>query len=132
MNKNKILEENERLYGKEIKEKYDENIVNASYMKVKGMSDVQLEKARQISEEINLTLEEAMIEGNPESVLAQKACELHKEWLCIFWPDDFYSKEAHKQLVEGYLFDDRFIAYYDQIAKGCTKFLNDAIKVYCR
>ena len=40
----------------------------------------------------------------------------------FFWKDGTYSKEAHKALAEGYVADERFRAYYDKIAEGCTEF----------
>lgn len=80
---------------------------------------------------INELLKEAFEEGNPAGELAQEACDLHRQWLCVFWKDGTYSKEAHKGLAEMYVADERFKAYYDSIEAGCAEFLRDAIRIYC-
>ena len=129
--KQKMINDNENEYGKEIREKYGDEIIDASYAKVKGMSQKQWEEAKKLSEQILVTLKEAFEQGDPASELAQKACDLHRQWLCMFWKEGTYSKEAHKALAEGYVADERFTAYYDKIAPGCSKFLRDAIAVYC-
>lgn len=129
--KQKMIDDNENEYGKEIREKYGDEIIDASYAKVKGMSQKQWEEAKKLSEQILVTLKKAFEQGDPTSELAQKACDLHRQWLCMFWKEGTYSKEAHKALAEGYVADERFTAYYDKIAPGCSKFLRDAIAVYC-
>ena len=129
--KQKMIDDNENEYGKEIREKYGDEIIDASYAKVKGMSQKQWEEAKKLSEQILVTLKKAFEQGDPTSELAQKACDLHRQWLCMFWKEGTYSKDAHKALAEGYVADERFTAYYDKIAPGCTKFLRDAIAVYC-
>jgi hypothetical protein len=45
---------------------------------------------------------------------------------------DSYSSEAHKGLAQMYVDDERFTAYYDNIAPGCATFLRDAIMIYCK
>jgi len=67
--------------------------------------------------------------GDPSSELAQKACEIHKKWLCYFW--DSYSKEAHLGVTQMYVDDPRFTEYYDKIVPGCAVFLRDAVNIYC-
>lgn len=129
--KNKIVEENEAKYGKEIREKYGDDTVNASNAKVKGMSEEKFQAAEQLRVQIDELLKEAFEEGDPASEKAQKVCEMHKEWICMFWPDGMYTKEAHKGLGEMYVADERFKAYYDRIAVGCAEFLRDALDIYC-
>lgn len=132
MNKEKILLDNEVNYEKEAREKYGDDIVTASYLKIKGMSETDLLKVQELNEQIFRTLQAAFEQGDPASELAQKACGLHAKWLCLFWPENTYSKQAHYCLVESYLTDERFIAYYDKIKKGCTDFLVAAMKIYCQ
>lgn len=128
--KKKLIDDNERQYGAEVREKYGEDTVNASNAKIKGMTKEQYEEVEKLSLEVNETLKAAFEEGDPTGTLAQKACELHKKWLCYFWPS--YSKEAHKGLGQMYVDDPRFTAYYDKIAPGCAVFLRDALLVYCK
>ena len=55
------------------------------------------------------TLKAAMATGNPGGELAQKAADLHRQWLCYFWPH--YDKEAHAGLAQMYVDDERFTAF---------------------
>lgn len=130
--KHNMIEENEQKYGKEIREKYGDDVVNSSNAKVKGMSEEKWNYAENLRQEINIKLEQAFNEGNPQSELAQEVCKLHKEWICIFWKDGMYSKEAHKGLGEMYVSDERFKKYYDEIDEGCAEFLRDSLNYYCR
>jgi DNA-binding transcriptional MerR regulator len=126
--KNKLVEENEEKYGKEIREKYGDDEVNSSNNKVKNMTKEDYDKVSSLSQEFNETLKLAFEQGDPTSELAMKACDLHKKWLMYFW--NSYSKEAHKGLAQMYVDDERFKANYEKIAVGCTEFLRDAINYY--
>lgn len=129
--KQKMVDDNESKYGKEIREKYGEDTVNASNAKVMGMSEDDYQKSEKLgSDYINL-LKQAFEQGNPAGETAQKACDLHRQWLCCFWQDGTYTKQAHKGLAEMYVADERFKAYYDKIAVGCADFLKQAIDIYC-
>ncbi|WP_312104754.1 MerR family transcriptional regulator [Lachnoclostridium sp.] len=130
--KQKLVEENEQKFGEEIRQKYGDKVVDASNGKVKNMTQEQYAKVEQLSKEVNETLREATLLGDPANELAQKACDLHRQWLCYFWPDGMYSKEAHKGLATMYCEDERFKAYYDAITPGCAEFLRDAIDIYCK
>lgn len=127
--KQKMIDGNEQKYGTEIRGKYGDDTINASNAKLKGMSSEQYAEVERLRLEIDETLKMAFETGDPAGELAQKACELHKKWLCFYY--DNYSKEYHKGLGEMYVADERFTAYYDKIAVGCAKFLRDAINIYC-
>ena len=124
----KLVQDNENKYRAEIRAKYGDAAVEKSNAKVKGMTEEQYREVEKLSEELNATLKQAFEEGDPSSELAQKACKLHKEWLCFFWAD--YSKKAHIGVAEMYVSDPRFTAYYDKIAPGCAVFLRDAVRVF--
>ncbi len=126
----KMVDENEQKYGEEIRKKYGDDIVNRSNAKLKGMTSEQHAQLEALSLELNNTLKAAFEQGDPEGALAQKACELHKKWLCYFWDD--YSKEAHIGVTQMYVDDPRFTAYYDKISVGCAAFLRDAVLIYCK
>lgn len=127
--KQKLIDKNEKQYGKEIREKYGDDIIDASNAKVMGLTAEQYERVQELSRQINDSLKAAYEQGDPSSELAQKVCALHKEWLGYFW--NFYSKEAHISLVQTYVDDPRFKKYYDAIAVGCAEFLLEAMKIYC-
>jgi DNA-binding transcriptional MerR regulator len=126
--KRKLVENNEKEYGKEIREKYGDVAVNESNQRVLNMTPEEYEKAEKLSGEILDTLKRAYETGNPAGELAQKAADLHRQWLCLYW--DGYSKEAHAGLGEVYVADERFKAYYDKDQPGATEFLRDAIRIY--
>jgi len=126
----KLVDDNERQYGQEARAKYGTESVDRSNAKVLNMSQDQYAELEKLTAELNETLKAAFEQGDPASELAQKACELHKRWLCFFW--DGYSKEAHIGVTQMYVDDPRFTAYYDKIAVGCAAFLRDAVKIYCQ
>ncbi len=127
--KQKLVDDNEAKYGEEIRAKYGNDSVDRSNAKVKGMTKEQYAEIERLTQVVNETLKAAFEQGDPTSELAQKACELHKRWLCYFW--DGYSKEAHLGVTQMYVDDPRFTEYYDKIATGCAVFLRDAVKFFC-
>jgi len=128
--KQKMIDENEKKYGKEIREKYGEDAVNASNAKLMNMTEEEYKKVQELSGQINEALKAAYEQGDPAGELAQKLAALHKEWLCYYW--NSYSKEAHIGLAQLYVDDPRFKKYYDDIVPGGAEFLRDAIKIYCQ
>ena len=127
--KQKMLDENEKKYGREIREKYGEEVVEASNSSIMGMTAEQYTEVQEISRQLNDMLKSALELGDPASEIAQKACELHKQWLGYYGTP--YTKEIHLNLAQMYVDDPRFKAYYEAIAPGCAEFLRDAIRVYC-
>lgn len=128
--KEKLIAENDEKYGKEVREKYGDEAVERSNAKVRGMSQEQYDEAQRLAEAYQEALKEAFKKGDPTSELAQKACDLHRQWLCCYY--DGYSKEYHKGLGQMYIDDPRFTEYYDKVAPGCAVFLRDAINFYCK
>jgi len=128
--KQNLINDNEKRYGDEIRDKYGNDVFESSNAKIKGMSKDQYAEVEKLSQEVNGTLKAAFERGDPSSELAQKVCELHKRWLCCFWNN--YSKEAHIGVTEMYVDDLRFTEYYDKIVPGCAVFLRDAVKIFCR
>ncbi len=126
----KLVDDNERQHGKEARGKFGDEIVDRSNAKVMGISKEKYAELDALTVELTETLKTAFKQGDPASELAQKACELHKKWLCFFWED--YSKEAHIGITQMYVDDPRFTAYYDKIAVGCAVFLRDAVLIYCK
>lgn len=126
--KKQMIEENEQKYGREIREKYGEDQVEKSNRKLMNMTEEEYEKVTQLSNEVNATLAEAFKSGDPAGELAQKAADLHKQWLTFYWSE--YSKEAHAGLAQMYVDDDRFKAYYDKDQPGMAEFLRDAVQIY--
>jgi DNA-binding transcriptional MerR regulator len=126
--KQKMIDDNEKKYGKEIREKYGNDTVEKSNKKLKNMTQEQYEGLTNLEKQVKEVLAEAFETGDPASELAQKAADLHKQWLSYSWPQ--YSKEAHAGLAQMYVDDERFKAYYDEKQPGSAEFLRDAIFIY--
>lgn len=126
--KQKMIDDNEKKYGKEIREKYGNDTIDKSNKLFANMSEDDYNKFTFLSEEINKTLLEAFKTNDPSSELAQKVANMHKEWLLYTWPK--YSKEAHAGLAQMYVDDERFKAYYDKEQDGLAEFLRDSILAF--
>lgn len=129
--KQEMIDRNEDEYGQEVREKYGDEVVEASNRKIKNMTQQQMDDAARLSEEVNQAIGDALATKDPTGAAAMKACGLHKKWLEIYWPDGYYRPEAHKGLADMYCQDDRFRAYYEKIGPGCADFLKKAIDHYC-
>lgn len=129
--KEKLIEENEKQYGEEIRAKYGNETIDASNAKIRNMTEEQYEAMQQLEQQLFARLKEAMQIGDTSSDIAMEVAELHKRWLSFNWSK--YSKEAHAGLAQMYMADERFTAYYDErVAPGATQFLYDAIAIYTR
>lgn len=128
--KKDMIDTNEKKYGKEIREKYGEENVEQFYKKFDSLSHEDYEQSVRIQEEMFSKLKTALLSGSdPRSAEAQKAADLHRQWLSYFWTS--YSKKAHAGLAEMYVSDPRFTAYYDSRAgKNAAKLLRDAVTIY--
>ncbi|MGI6151810.1 MAG: MerR family transcriptional regulator [Christensenellales bacterium] len=129
--KRELVRENEARYGAEIRQKYGDETVDASNEKLLAMDERTFDDVKELEAELYPLLAEAAQLGDPASPLAQKVCELHKKWLCFYWPEGTYSREAHRSLGEMYVEDPRFREFYDGIYPNAAKFLHDALMVYC-
>jgi hypothetical protein len=92
------------------------------------MTKEQHDKLTQLTTNLYSTLHMAVQTGDPAGELAQKAADLHKQWLCFYW--DEYSKEALAGVAQMYVDDPRFTAHYDKEHPGTAVFLRDAIRIY--
>lgn len=126
--KQKLVDDNEKQYGEEIRTKYGDEQVNRSNQKVKGMTEQQHAELEQLAADIHTTLAAAFATGDPAGELAQQAVDMHRRWLTFYW--DQYSKEAHAGVAQMYVDDERFTAYYDKEQPGTAAFLRDAVFIY--
>jgi DNA-binding transcriptional MerR regulator len=126
--KQKLVDDNERKYGREAREKYGEAAFNRSNKKIKAMSQEQYQEATRLSTEVMETLHAAFKTGDPAGELGQKAADLHRRWLSCYW--DRYTKKMHVGVTQMYVEDKRFTAYYDGKQPGIAVFLRDAVLVY--
>ncbi len=128
--KHQLIADNEQKYGAELIEKFGKEAIERSNKAFKDMSKDDYQKMTGLAELTNSTLAEAFAHGDPAGELAQKAADLHRQWLTMCW--GHYNKEAHAGLAQMYVDDERFTAYYDQERPGTAKFLRDAILIYTK
>lgn len=83
--KEKMIEDNEKKYGKEIIRKYGDEAVAKSNQAIKGMTAEEYAKWEQLSVSLLETLKTAMATSDPAGELAQKTADLHRQWLSIVW-----------------------------------------------
>ncbi|MGL4372509.1 MAG: MerR family transcriptional regulator [Turicibacter sp.] len=126
--KQNLIDENEKKYGCEVREKYGDDVVEKSNTKVKGMSEADHTAVTALGEEILVLLYDIMDVEDPSSEKAQVLAAMHRKWLMFYWPS--YSREAHAGLAQMYVADERFTAFYDKRKPGAAKFLKEAILVY--
>lgn len=129
--KKEQLEQNEKRYGAEIREKYGEIQVEASNKKFINLSEADFKKMQQIEEEMFVALEEVLSTNDLNSEAARSVYEKHKDWLNFTW--NYYSAQAHVGLGKMYVEDERFAKYYeDRTRKGAAVILRDIIEKYAK
>jgi DNA-binding transcriptional MerR regulator len=126
--KQKMIDDNEKKYGEEIRAKYGDGAVNKANQKILNLTEEQYQEMQKLGAGVLAALKEAYATGDPAGELAQKTADLHRQWLSYTW--DSYSKAAHAGLAQMYVDDARFSAYYDQVQSGAAEFLRDAILIY--
>lgn len=126
-----IIEENERQYGQEIRTKYGKEQIDAVNKKFMAITKSDYQTVTELEQAIKDQLKLAVQTRDSKGELAQEVCRLHKEWICYYWPEGTYTKEAHKGLAQMYVDDARFKSYYEKIVEGGAEFLRNAIFAYC-
>lgn len=113
---------NEAQYGSEIRARYGDEAVDASNEKLLGMSSAQHAEWKALEQEILERLEAAVRAGiAPDSPEGRAIADLHLRWLSHVLPD--CTRELQINLIQMYLADDRFRAYYDRDLPNCADFL---------
>ncbi len=124
--KRRVVEENERLYGAEVREKYGGREMEQANRAVMGLTREQYQEWNRLGMEIQAALEHAVSQGaDPAGETGQALARLHRRWLTI--TGNRYDAAKHMGLAELYLSDGRFTAYYDKTLPGCARFLRDAV-----
>ena len=126
--KKEKIAKNEQKYGKEIREKYGDEAVNASNEKFGSLSEAEYKESEVLSEQILNMLKELTPENDPTCEKAKELVKLHKQWLSYYGN---YSSQAHIGLGQMYVADERFTKYYDEKAgTDAAQFLCNAIQAY--
>ncbi len=120
--KKDLIEKNEAKYGEEIREKYGDKTVDESNKRMLNLSKEDFARMEALNDKLFDLLERA----KTDTALQEDIYLTHKEWLSLSWPS--YSEEAHIGLVNMYVDDARFKAYYDDRGgAGTAERLRDAV-----
>lgn len=126
--KQQAVDENERVYGQEARATYGDKTVDAANEKLLQMDQQEWSDINELGEEILKQLSCAMEQGDPAGAAAQRLMQMHRDWLCAYWPEGIYSAQAHRNMADMYVADERFTAYYDEpCGEGAARFLRDAV-----
>lgn len=126
--KQDMIDQNEKTFGKEARARFGDKAIDEANAKLLRMSRGEWTDIMELEEAIKKQLSAAMATGDVSGPEAQELVRVHARWLQAHWPDGAYSPEAHKGMADGYLADQRFVAYYDgACGDGATQFLRDAI-----
>lgn len=129
--KRRLVEENKRQYGAEVRERYGDAAAEVSNRRMLNMSEADYTAWRELDAEIRDALAAAVrTEKDPTGPEGARICDLHRRWLGYTWPS--YSAEAHRGLAKSYVADGRFVAYYDREVPGCATWLRDAVLAHAR
>ena len=126
--KRQTIERNERTYGKEARKRHGDEAIDAANQALLAMDEATWTDMQALEQRIKELLVEAMRTQDTVGDASAALVKAHARWLSLHWGHGAYSPEAHRNLADGYLADERYIAYYDgACGKGATQFLRDAI-----
>ena len=124
--KRHAVEENEKRYGAEVREKYGDAEADEFNNRLMSMTQEQYSEIEGLNEKILEKLTAAVAAGaDPAGEAGKEVADLHRRWLTIM--GDKYDVQRHRGIAELYVQDQRFTAYYDKERPGCAQFLHDAV-----
>jgi DNA-binding transcriptional MerR regulator len=122
------IEENERTYGAEVRERYGDEAMDASNVALEAMDEDEWQDLEALGKAILKQLACAMATGDPKGTESAKLARMHAAWIRGYWGEGRYTPEAHRMLVRSHVEDARFRAYYDdRLGEGATAFLAEAV-----
>ncbi len=126
------IQENEAVYGQEIREKYGDRTVEAVNRRFGQLREEDWKKMKEAETGYLDALRRAVSAGDPEGSDAQEACRLHRTWLLHYWTPEMLTPKSHRELVEMYSRDERFREYYEKVAPDCAAFFGRAVQAFYR
>lgn len=125
--KQDLIDQNDRLYQKEVVETYGKTAYDKSRKAFMSMSEADFERFKHLEK----TLFEALELASTTSGLTREshmhdAFLAHKAWLTMAWGS--YNPEAHLNLCQMYLDDPRFKKHYDDVKPGFAQLLFEAVQ----
>lgn len=124
--KEKLIIENDNLYKTEVIKNWGIDAYEKSRKQFKNMTNSEFDYFNELQAQIIDIL--LKIKDTNDEKLRETVALLHKEWISMAW--GFYNKDAHLNVVDMYVLDDRFKSYYDTHGKGLAKILRDSVHKY--
>lgn len=126
--KRETIERNEQLYGTEARTRFGDEVIDAANERLRALDEATWHDLAQLEEGIKEQLQRALTTGDVAGAEAAALVRMHSRWVSAHWPEGSFTPEAYRGLADGYLADQRFVAYYDDACgPGATQFLHDAI-----
>ena len=125
--KRQLVEEKERLYGAEAREKYGA-AVSDSAARLAGMTEGEWTQMQEEERGYRQALLRAMAADDPAGEDAREAVRLHAAWLARYWPPESVTAQAHLGMAELYVQDRRFTEHYEKTAPGFAAFFLRAVQ----
>jgi DNA-binding transcriptional MerR regulator len=127
--KKSLIEKNTIQYGREVEETYGQRVLNESNERFMSLSEKEYQSAHSLSKAINemlkILVEDEISPSSEQGIILGK---MHHQWLMYYWKS--YSKEAHIGLANTYVEDERFAKYYEDIIKGGSEYMKEAVINY--
>lgn len=118
----------EGTYGKEARELYGQEAIDAANARMMSMTRDEWEAKELLEDAVKVQLRTAMQAGDPAGEAARELARMHEKWIAVHWGAG-YGEDEYLGLVRGYLKDPRFVAYYDSACgEGATEFLVKAVE----
>ncbi|UTH11903.1 MerR family transcriptional regulator [Macrococcoides canis] len=129
--KEEKMNDNEALYGDELREKYDEDTLSKGHAHYRHLPQESFDKAEDAERKM-FELLSVMINENLDvsDSIGKEIFEYHKMWLEIM--SGMYSAEYHRNLASLYVQDERFAQYYNERVEGSCDRLSEAILHYTK
>ena len=122
------LRDFEETYGQEARQRYGDDAIDSANARMMALTRDEWDAKELLEESIKVQLRIAMAGGDPASEESAELARMHARWIRIHWGEG-YNRDAHLGLAQGYLCDERFIAYYDgACGEGATAFLVSALR----
>lgn len=125
--KQDLIEKNDKTYKQEVVEKYGEEAYQKSRKAFSNMSEADFERFGSLEKKLFEALEKASTSTGEQMERSMKEVYLyHKEWITMAW--GYYHEEAHLNVCQMYIDDERFKKHYDEIKPGFAQLLFDSVK----
>lgn len=125
--KQDLIDKNDQAYKKEVVQKYGEDAYQKSRKAFMNMSEADFERFANLEKQLFEALEKASTStGSLKDTYMREAYTHHKAWLSTAW--GYYNEEAHLNICQMYLDDERFKKHYDDVKPGFAQLLFDSVK----